>query len=66
MIQLPDTLVDDEQCDTEDADSTAIVDSLIQLAITSTSRGPVEELQGAVIYEHNVNNSVDKYRLFRK
>ena len=56
----PDTLVNDEQCDTEDANSTAIVDSLIHPAITSISHGPVEEeLQGAVIYEHNVNDGVD-------
>ena len=59
-LDHPDTLMNDEQCDTEDVDSTAIVDSLIYPAITAMSHEPFEEeLQGAVIYEHNVNHSVD-------
>ena len=54
-------LVNDEQCNTEDVDSTAIVDNLIPQAAASLSHEPVEEeLQSAVIYEHNVNYSVDK------
>ena len=59
-FEHPGILVNDEQCDTEDVDSTANVDSLIHPPITSVSHEPVEEeLQGAVIYEHNVNDSVD-------
>ena len=53
--------MNDEQCDTEDVDNIAIVDSLIHLEITSMSHEPAEEeFQGAVsIYEHNVNYSVE-------
>ena len=59
-LEHPDTLLNDEQCDTEDVDSTAIVDSLMHPEITSMSHEPVEEeLQGAVIYEHNANDSAD-------
>ena len=59
-LEHPDTLVNEEQCDTEDTGSTATVDSLIHPAITSVSYEPVEEeLQGAVIYEHDENDSVD-------
>ena len=48
-LEYPDTLVNYEQCDREDVDSTAIVDSLIHLAITSMTHEPVEEeWQGAV------------------
>ena len=59
-LEHPDTLLNDEQCGTEDVDSTAIVDSLMHPEITSMSHEPVEEeLQGAVIYEHNANDSAD-------
>ena len=59
-LEHPDTLLNDEQCDTEDVDSTAIVNSLMHPEITSMSHEPVEEeLQGAVIYEHNANDSAD-------
>ena len=56
----PDTVLNDEQCDTEDVDITAMVDSLMHPEITSMSHESVEEeLQGAVIYEHNANDSAD-------
>ena len=60
LLEHPDTLLNDEQCDTEDVDSTASVDSLMHPEITSMSHEPVEEeFQGAVIYEHNANDSAD-------
>ena len=60
LLEHPDTLLNDEQCDTEDVDSAASVDSLMHPEIISMSHEPVEEeFQGAVIYEHNANDSAD-------